>query len=137
MEVIALGLNYNNESATLSASIFVGVPNIAENLNSKTSNNFSSKLILTSSSSDTTEKFSSYEIYLTAISDDGLKEPPSSCLSDAFLQHSSREVFVGCPLPNVRGDFKSDVQHARISGEASCIQSDAVIIYILLFLKKS
>lgn len=137
MEVLALGLDYNNETATLSASIFVGVPTIDESLNSKTPNSLSKKM-LSSLSSDATEKFTSYEIYLTAVLDDGLTEPPSSCLSDAFLQHSSREVLVGCPRPNERLDVKSDIHQSIIPGETSCIELDAVISHynFAFFFKK-
>lgn len=132
MEVIALGLNYNNETATLNASIYVGVPSIYGSQNAESSKNVSKSPL---NATDTVEKFTSYEIYLTAVSDIRSSESPSSCLSDIFLQHSFRDVSVGCPLQNGR-ESRSEVplvdsvnqSHVYFPEESSCVDKDTVII---------
>ncbi len=122
MEVVAVGLHYDNETATLRVSVFVGIPTINGTQHSEISE-----------ASALMENFTNYEIYLTALSDDNLSEPPSSCLSDPFLQHSRREVFVGCPLSNGRNTSMSDfpttpgtANHVSPSWETSCVDVNSV-----------
>ncbi|XP_046636365.1 uncharacterized protein LOC124315049 isoform X2 [Daphnia pulicaria] len=99
MEILAVGLKYNNETAMLSVSVYVGVPEISSSdiSNNSTMSELESTSASTHSpSSETVEKFTNYEIYLSALSIDDSSEPPSSCLNFLFLQHSSQNVVVGC-----------------------------------------
>ena len=84
MEVLAVGLDYDNKTATVSVSVFVGIPTVNSSFSKQPS---------------VTENFTNYEIYLTAVNSQSgnnnpFTNPPSSCLTDSFLQHSRREVFV-------------------------------------------
>ncbi|EFX72180.1 hypothetical protein DAPPUDRAFT_308560 [Daphnia pulex] len=98
MEILAVGLKYNNETAMLSVSVYVGIPEISSDIsnNSTMSELESTSATTHSPSSETVEKFTNYEIYLSALSIDDSLEPPSSCLNFLFLQHSSQNVVVGC-----------------------------------------
>jgi hypothetical protein len=97
MEVLAVGLKYDNETATLSVSVYVGIPEISsDSYNSTISELESASASTPSPSSEMVEKFTNYEIYLSALSIDDSLQPPSSCLNFLFLQHSSRNVVVGC-----------------------------------------
>ncbi len=98
MEIMAVGLKYNNETAMLSVSVYVGIPEVSSSdISNSTMSELESTFATTHSpSSETVEKFTNYEIYLSALSIDDSLEPPSSCLNFLFLQHSSRNVVVGC-----------------------------------------
>lgn len=97
MEILAVGLKYNNETAMLSVSVYVGIPEINSDISNSTMSELESTYATTHSpSSETVEKFTNYEIYLSALSIDESLEPPSSCLNFLFLQHSSQNVVVGC-----------------------------------------
>lgn len=95
MEILAVGLKYNNETAMLSVSVYVGIPEISSDISNSTMSELESATTH-SPSSETVEKFTNYEIYLSALSIDDSSEPPSSCLNFLFLQHSSQNVVVGC-----------------------------------------
>lgn len=96
MEILAVGLKYNNETAMLSVSVYVGVPEISSDISNNSTMSELESATTHLPSSETVEKFTNYEIYLSALSIDDSSEPPSSCLNFLFLQHSSQNVVVGC-----------------------------------------
>lgn len=118
MEVVAVGLDYDNQTATMRVSVFVGIPT----MNSSRNSQITEKPVLT-------ENFTSYEIYLTALQESDLWEPPSSCLTDPFLQHSRREVVVDCPLSGGRNTSEHPTTTPNPlspSWETSCVDPNAV-----------
>ncbi len=123
MEVLAVSLDYDNQTATLSVSVYVGIPITNENINRPSSNVFDKSVSI--------ENFTSYEIYLTAaLQEDTSLEPPLSCFSDIFLQHSHREVIVECPVLN--GNIESELStnsQAHPSWETVFVDPNAVNIY--------
>ena len=130
MEVVAVGFDYDNETATLRVSVFVGIPTI-------NGSQYSSNL---SENPSLTENFTNYEIYLTAMTvvneeseDNNFPNPPSSCLTDSFLQHSRREVFVGDCLSLSSGTnstLENPTPNPAVASprESSCVDQHAVNI---------
>lgn len=122
MEILAVGLKYDNETATLSVSVYVGIPEIDSDINNSTISELESTSATTHSpSSEVVEKFTNYEIYLSALSIDDSLEPPSSCLNFLFLQHSSRNIVVGC-----NGSSKALPKYMDES-PTSCVDVDTVV----------
>ena len=132
MEILAVGFQYSNETATLRVTVHVGVPSISS---SEALKNRTVPINENNVTPDVVEKFTSYEVYLSAISDDDISKPPPSCSSDLFLQHSYRDISVGCPLSSGRvSDARVTVSEVPISANsnvaspwvASCIEEEAV-----------
>ena len=121
MEVMAVGFDYDNETATMRVSVFVGIPTID---GSRYSPNLS-------------DNFTNYEIYLTAVKEESENNnfpyPPSSCLSDSFLQHSRRDVFVDdCSSLSLSSELNNTLELATsnpaavIPWETLCVDQHAV-----------
>ena len=131
MEVVAVGLDYDNETATVRVSVFASIPTTNESQYLNISKNF----LLA-------ENFTYYEIYLMALheSEDDFPHPPPDCLTDSFLQHSRREVFVdGCPLSN-EPNKSSKLEFPAITvnspvppfWETSCVNENTVILLLVI-----
>jgi hypothetical protein len=122
MEILAVGLKYDNETATLSVSVYVGIPEIDSDINNSTISELESTSATTHSpSSEVVEKFTNYEIYLSALSMDDSLEPPSSCLNFLFLQHSSRNIVVGC------NESSKTLPKYMDESPTSCVDVDTVV----------
>lgn len=123
MEITSLDIGYNNETATLDVTVYVGIPAVEEQQNLKSRESIKSDVNI-SSLSEQAEKFTNYEIYLTAAHQKDTANPPSSCLSNLFLQHSFRDVLAGCQNST---EHKSSISE-DIPEEHSCIDNNAVIL---------
>lgn len=122
MEILAVGLKYDNETATLSVSVYVDIPEIDSDINNSTISELESTSATTHSpSSEVVEKFTNYEIYLSALSMDDSLEPPSSCLNFLFLQHSSRNIVVGC------NESSKTLPKYMDESPTSCVDVDTVV----------
>lgn len=129
LEVLAARLVYDNETAVLKVYIHVGVPkNLPNQLRSSGIDR-----------DDQQENFTNYEIYLTAMADDESSTLPTSCASDAFLQHSFVDVAVGCSSPGSSSHSPTSVQEVNLPGnttgavrdlEKTCIDAGTVVTRI-------
>lgn len=123
MEILAVGFQYDNETTTLRVSVYVGIPDIKGNTYSPSTSGKELVFATPSSSNFIAENFTNFEIYLTALPNEISSEPPSSCLNDNFLQHSSRNVIVGCG--RTKGTSRSDKRPAD-DNQTSCVGRDVV-----------
>lgn len=121
MEILAVGFLYDNETTTLRVSVYVGIPEINGETYSAPTFRKQSLSATSPPSNPIVEKFTNFEFYLTALPNGISSEPPSNCLNDNFLQHSSRNVMVGCPL--TRGPSRYE-KHNVDDNQTSCVGRD-------------
>lgn len=126
MEILAVGFLYDNETTTLRVSVYVGIPEINGETYSAPTFRKQSLSATSPPSNPMVEKFTNFEFYLTALPNGISSEPPSNCLNDNFLQHSSRNVMVGCPL--TRGPSRYE-KHNVDDNQTSCVGRDVVMCY--------